>query len=211
MDGDLNYWSDEDLLLADSATISGETTKNIPSKTFETKDAEEIQAGLSQAKKGFASILKIISFLSALVVGLVLIKLYPKYIQKTALVLNKKPWGSLALGFGLLILTPFDILSLLVTVIGIPLGTILLVTYFVYIYLSKILLAYWAGDFLRRKADKKTSDYWTFVIGLLLYYIITLIPVVGPFVTILTLMFGLGASVMVCKGIYLEARKKEII
>ncbi len=211
VDGNVTYWSEEEATISDDSVVGGEVTKNDPKKTVGLKDTENLQNELASASRKFASFVRIISFLAALLIGLVMVKLYPKYMMNTSKAISKMPWRVLAVGIVLLITIPILSVLLLVTLVGIPTALILMATYVIYLYLAKIYIAYWIGEILLKKADKKVSAGWVMFLGLIVYYLITFIPILGGLITLFTLFFGVGAAAIACREAYNSAKEKNII
>ena len=170
------------------------------------KGAKPVQA----AAKAYTTF-KILSLLAAFVVGLILLRLAPLFMKQTSNLLATKPWASLGLGFALLFLTPIAVLILLLTVIGIPLAVFALFVYSIYIYISKIFVAYFVGEKVLNFNDKKKVSAAALFVGLLIYYALTFVPVLGWFVSFLSTLFGIGALVMSKKASYLLMRSKTQI
>jgi len=78
-------------------------------------------------------------------------------------------------------------------------------------YLSRIWVIAWSGE--RRFAwfDKSSYEKSAFVGGLLLYSFLTVIPVVGHVVTLLTVLCGAGTLILIKKELYAVLRNQELI
>jgi hypothetical protein len=57
----------------------------------------------------------------------------------------------------------------------------------------------------------ESSRASAFVLGLLVYYFLAIIPVVGWLVVPLVILFGLGAELLARKQFYLTARSHDLI
>lgn len=204
--GNLTYWSDTDADIQKGATISGEITKN----KVDTKDLKILRNTERQVKQGLfgAKIAgTIFGVLSALVIGFIFLKIYPRYSELVVKTITEKPWKSLGIGFASLFLFPIAFTFLLVTVIGIPLALILLAGYLVYIYTSKILFMLWVGA----KISPKASSLMKLFLGVVLFYLVSLLPLFGGILTFFAILFGFGALLISMKSVYKDARKKNVI
>ncbi len=143
--------------------------------------------------------------------GLIFLKLFPNYSQKVVETLKKHPAKSGLFGFAALILTPFAVVVIAITIIGFPIAMILLTAYFVYLYLAKLFLVLWTGQYLLKRAGSKQSAYMTYFLGLIAFTVITLLPIVGGILKLSALLIGLGAMVTTCKANYLEAKSKKLV
>src|SRR3990167_9351236 len=203
VDGDLTYWSDRNANIAQGAEVSGKTTHNFPPK----KERQE----QGNALGGVFGFFKIAGFLAALVIGAILIKLAPQFTKITADTIAKKPAANLGIGLLTLIVTPIVILIAAITVIGVPIALILLVIFLITLYLAKIFVSVAIGRKIVEVINQKAGDYAIFILGLLVYTILTLIPVIGVIVGILALLCGVGAIVATKKSIYKQLRTKKLI
>jgi len=203
--GSLTYYSKQDASIDKEAKIAGAINKKKP-----LESAKPAQAKILGIFTGIDLFLKVVSLVSTLILGLLLLKFFPKYSRDVVYTLRKRPWVSLGIGFAALILTPIIFVILLVTVVGIPLAFILLALYLISLYVVRVFVIFWAGIFLFERLGKKVHEGWAFVAGLVIYAILTLIPIIGGIVTFFVILFGLGAAVITKRDTYLLARKRDI-
>lgn len=187
--GDLTYESPTEASIASDAVISGET---------DWTESEVWQRGprlTPQSRLLLRGIFLIWSLLSALVVWLIIRLVSPLFWEERI-----RPVESQALktvGAGGLVLFGIPVLSLLlmITVIGIPMGVILLIVYGLTLYLARIVTAVLIGNMIIRRVGQLT--FWTellqVLIGLLIIEILSLIPVVNILVGLVVVVIGLGA------------------
>lgn len=98
-------------------------------------------------------------------------------------------------GFGALalIMIPIIFFVLFSLVIGVPLAFLLLILYIIAIWLSNIFSSYLLGYVLWNKVWKKESNPLLIgLIGIVLLKVLMIIPVIGLFIGLLSLMIGLG-------------------
>lgn len=154
----------------------------------EVKQPEKQQ--INQWKQlGYAK--EIFSFLSKLVVLLILVKLFGKKIKQNKT--TETFWPTIGLGLVVLIVTPILSLILMGTIIAIPLSLMVSVFYFVSLYLSGIIASILVGDFIFEKGYLKTgNDYFQSILGLILITLLGLIPFIGGLVKFIILLLGIG-------------------
>ena len=198
--GDLTYLSDTEASIDELAQIAGNTTWNRP--------PEEMRPG---RYAGAALLFKLLSFVSTLIVGLLLIGFFPHFSGTTVSTLRKRPWASLGLGFALFAAGPVALLIIAITVVGIPLALILLALYLIGLYLAKIFVISWAGTSILQRWGKAERTFWAFFTGLILYSLLTLVPFLGGLIGLFVIFFGLGAAVMSEWALYRAARGKKIV
>ncbi|MEX0616353.1 MAG: hypothetical protein WD231_00905 [Candidatus Woykebacteria bacterium] len=203
--GNLTYWSDNDASIDSAAKVAGEVAKKTPTQKPPTPNE------IFGVATGVILFFKIVSFISTLILGLLIIRLFPSLSQNAADNIKNKPWPSLGLGFIALIATPIIALILAATLVGIPLALIILPIYFMSLYIGRIFVMLWVGTLLSEKTSWKINAYWAFILGVLIYYVVQIIPILGGIVTFLVLLFGLGASLIAKKDAYSSARKDSII
>jgi len=182
--------------ISSSAKIVGATYKT------EAKNKQST-ANITAAKKQLPAVLgafkfgtTLISFIGALIVGLIYLKLFPKHLAQTSDIVNTAFWKSMGIGFLVTIAFVPGILILLVTIVGIPVAGLAIVLFILYSYLTKLVVGSAFGKCAVKKFNWKISNYGTFVIGLASIYIFKLIPVVGFFTGLVVFWVGLGALVL---------------
>lgn len=212
IDGDLTYTEDTAASIDREATVSGSTrVKAVP---VAIEDAEQVQKPIRQFTQMLVRVrlaAHFFSFLAALLIGLIMLKLFPNYMKSTNQRIITKPWASLGLGFVTLVITPILAFTLVFTIIAMPIGLILMALYLIYLYLSKIYVSYWLGLAIKKQFGWKSNDYWSFIIGLAAFYTATIMPVLGGFIGFLALILGLGASIISDRDFYLNAYKKQLL
>lgn len=203
---DFTYWSAQEASIDNQAKIAGVVTRN----QLPTESIPSIE-GLVTSLVALVLVLKLASFVSTLVLGLLIMRLYPKFFQQGIAHLQQEPLKIVGLGFLFLFLTPLLVVLLSITLIGLPLAVVILAVFVVYLYLSRILVIAWAGHRLFAWFGKSQYEKLAFVGGLLLYSFLTVFPVVGPVVTFFTVLCGLGTLILIKKEIYGVLRSQELI
>lgn len=201
--GDVTYWSDNQVTIDSGAKVSGKVTKNSPINTeFDQKKFLGVISGLSL-------FFKIASLVSTFVLGLLVILLLPIFTKNTLETLRKKPWPSAGAGLIALIVTPIVAVILFITLLGIPLALIILPVYFVILYISRIFVVLWAGQEILKQVNNKSSEVWAFLVGVIVYGVLTFIPFVGGWISFLVIIFGLGAVLLTLKNSSLVSAAKN--
>jgi len=203
--GNLIYWSQTEASIDEQAVVGGEVTKHLVQRSeFPKKDFVKFFVGLK-------IFFKLVGFISALVLGLILISFYPNYSRRTAETIQAKPWAALGIGLLALIVTPVVIAVLLASVIGLPLAFILMASYFIYLSLAKVFVMLLIGYGILRSFKKDVALGWSLIVGVIAFYLITMIPVLGGLLAGVALLLGLGAMLIAGKQAYIEAKDKKII
>ena len=109
-----------------------------------------------------------------------------------------EPGKTMGTGALALILTPVLVVILMVTVIGLPVGILLLMAYGITLYLAKIIVGVTVGSWLARRFNWPVlhKGVWLVLLGLALLAVVTRLPFVGFIFTLMMLFWGLGAVVL---------------
>lgn len=185
VNGNLRYKSSAEADLKDGAVVAGEV--NFVPWIGTSKENLEWKW-----IKGLFFTAKALSLLGAFIVGLILLYLAPKPMKKLYDGMKKKFWPHVGWGLVMLILTPIVFLLLLITVIGIPLAFILLALYCLAIYFAKVTAALVLGKWIAEKLKLKIHDVLSLLLGLILVFILMLIPIVGWMACFLIFLWSLG-------------------
>ena len=183
--GDLVYTSSKDLFLdPEKVELDGQLVrkeiKTAPPPT--TYDAFVSQAYF---------------YLCALVAGIPFIAIFPRFTGRAVRHIRQSAWKCAFVGFIAFCLIPMTALFVLFTIVGIPLGLLLLLAYAIMIYLSQIIVALGIGGFvLRRHGPQPFSRVFTVLsLGLIAIYIVTALPIIGAIAAFAVLLTGLGSMV----------------
>ncbi|MFH0977711.1 MAG: polymer-forming cytoskeletal protein [Candidatus Woesearchaeota archaeon] len=150
---------------------------------------------------------RILAFVALFIVGSLIILIMPKYARMVGKTVSGKFWASVGIGMLVLILAPIAMILFLVTVIGIPLAVILLFSYIVLIYISKLATAYWLSS--TAGAERPWPMVLTAGISLLIIYAFLAIPIVGAVLNVILIIIGTGAMSIACYQLLKQARKSR--
>jgi hypothetical protein len=144
-------------------------------------------------KIGDASIVAAIGFwigftISLLLLGVVLLLIAPRAGEAVARAGKGKPLLSALVGLAALILLPVIAIIACITVIGLPLGIVLLL-----LILPLYAVGYLSGALVVGRLMLKKALILALVVGVVILQLLTLIPIVGGIIGFLATIFGLGA------------------
>lgn len=187
IEGNLKYKSPKEAKIDPQAKISGEVK-------WTEKIKKDKKKGVYRRVGFFNSAL----MAGNLATGLVLIALFRKRWERSKNAVAKSFLKSLGLGFVLAVCVPVAAVILLITVIGIPLSLLTIVAYVVVFYLAKLVFSTTLGSWIFRilKRDSKVSLFWAFLVGYLIFWLLTGFPVLGTILYILAFLVGLGGIVL---------------
>lgn len=149
-----------------------------------------------------ASVLFIVHIIAVLIAAGLLAGLFPVFSQRVAdKALSRTPgrFALLALlGFGVAFAAPVLILILLVSFVGMGVALILGAAYVLLLMLGYLYAGILAGAALARGLVKRTKVTWKFaLLGMLVLYLIGVIPVIGDLVTFVLFLVATGAIVSI--------------
>ena len=181
INGNLVYRSDNELQIAEGAEIAGD----IIAKPVLHRETQGRGAGL---------IFLVIYAVAAIVFFL----LFPAFSMAGAEGLRRAPFSALGSGVAFLFATPFVILLLLVTLIGVLVALPLLAYYLVSLlggFLTGVIYVGDTGLRLMGKAGPATKGrhVLSIVVALIALLLIQIIPVLGALAMFILFLFGLGA------------------
>jgi len=204
--GNLTYWSQNKASIDESAKVDGNISQTIPPQIQKPNEQS-----IRSVFRGFKLFAEIFSFISTLVIGLLIVLLFPKFTVDTANLIDNKTFLSLGIGLAALIITPILAIILMITLIGFIPGLLIFIWYFIAIYFSKIFVIFYIGQLANNQLSEESKPILSFIIGIIIFYLITLIPVIGGIISALSVFFGLGILIISKRNVYFEARNKLLI
>ena len=197
--GQLTYYSDKEVEVEPGANV-GKMVRHKP--PFPRPSPERVFIIFT----GAGLLWLLISFSSTLILGLLSVRYLPGYHQTVADNLTAKPWQSLGVGFVVAVVTPVVFALLFAFVVTIPIAIILAAAYGIHLFWGRIFVISALGA---RITGSRRG--WGFLLGLVIYYVIAIIPVVGWLFVLLIVLAGLGAEMMARKQFFVDARAKGLL
>jgi hypothetical protein len=125
---------------------------------------------------------------SMFLLGLILILLAPRAAEAVARTGRRKALVSAGVGLLGIILIPVIAVAACLTIVGIPLGIVLL-----FLIVPLLAMSYITTALVLGRLILKNSKLIAFLLGLVVLGLLTLIPIAGGLVAVLAIIFGLGA------------------
>lgn len=135
-------------------------------------------------------------FLSLLITGLILIRLFQKSAVDMSKFARERFWVNTGWGVLTFLAVPIAIVILTILVITIPLSVVVALTYALALFVSYLLVAMSLGaqSITFFTGDSSISTYyWGLALGMLYIAILTNIPYIGGLLNVFLLFFGLGS------------------
>ncbi|HEY2809783.1 MAG TPA: polymer-forming cytoskeletal protein [Rhabdochlamydiaceae bacterium] len=188
--GNVDYRSNTPICIDPGARIDGQLIHH-PSFVHQLVKGTWIQSLLVGSK----ILALMMNFFYTLVVGIILIKLFPRNLDAALSGLKEKPWKALGFGIVLLVALPLASLILLVTILGIPFAITLIAMNIIGLYTAKIYTILWTSNWAFSRF-LKPNRIPLLSAGLIVYFLLTLIPIFGTLLAVAAMLFGLGAGVI---------------
>ena len=187
LNGNLSYSAPIEAKIHDGAVIAGEITH----KEIELEGFDDDGAGF------FGSLL---FYLSLAASSIALFLLFPRLSISLAKEVQGTPFKSSGIGLIALFSTPFIALMLLVSVIGVPIGLIVLASYFVAIVIGLLIGVMCVGDIAFNRLGKdpdesKRSRAWSILVGATALFVISWIPFIGGWIFFIVMLLGVGGLI----------------
>jgi cytoskeletal protein CcmA (bactofilin family) len=199
--GDLNYWSDREAAISEGARIEGKISRRVPPQKPKLWPA--VLAGWA--------LLVAISLVSTLILGILSIRFLPNFHSSTVAILRDEPWKSFGIGFIALVVIPVVCILLFALVLTIPIALILTAAFFILLYWARIFAISLIGEAILGRFRASPGRVSSFILGLIVYYLLAIIPFIGWLIILLVVVFGLGAELASRKQFYTAARRQQML
>jgi len=141
------------------------------------------------------NILYILITVGFLILGIVLLKLFPTQFFIVEEEVRKSPVKNTLVGFVLIIASVILIILLAVTVIGFPVALIMGMLFIIALMLSSLFVSFAVGRKIVDLFKVKTNDILIFVLGFIILNLLFRIPYAGVLIGIVAISLGFGAII----------------
>ena len=184
------------------ARIAGNLRYRVPAGKVHIDPAAHITGtvtALPVSNRG--ALWRVFWILGFLLVGAVVVALFPRFMAEAAEILPEHPGLSALVGLGWSILVPIAIVVAAITVVGLPLAFLTAAVYVVVVCVATVPFAIWLGRLLlgARARGGLEGTLVNFLVGGFFLLVAGIIPVVGGWISLIAGLLGLGT-------ILLEAR-----
>jgi len=194
--GDIEYWTQTGTLDFSDVALSGEALFN-PDLEPESKLPPEIKFSRKHAA-GFLGLWFLFTLLTGALTMFVFLLLPKRWYTLAVGSLRDGFWRSFGLGLLYFILTPIIAFILMATLVGIPLGLLILSLFLFSLVFSKVISAIVLARWIERKRFGQWGKAAMFFLSLLLFALLkllTLVPVIG-WVALLILISAVYGSIL---------------
>ncbi len=211
--GNVSLTIDDSILLSEESSIGGDLNyssfleSDFPQNVVKgsinfSKFTEDINMQIEDETETIANIfstLKIIGFISSLVLILILVIFAPRLIEKSGKLCKEHLWKSFSLGLLTMILASIGSIVLMITVVGVPVAMIVLALLVIVFYMAKIFVAAWLASYIidfKKRKNIRTRLFGAMTLMLLAYYLLSYVPYVGGLINIVLFLIGVGSIVL---------------
>ena len=200
--GNFLYTSKNPAQISNAASISGTITHKEP----EVKPATEAKRRNPIVTQAASNTGRIAGVLFSLLVGFFIMKLWPKATAKIVDAMTDHALPTWVTGFFSIMIIPTMTLFLILTIIGIPVAILVIMTFIVTLWVSKMLVGMWLGKYLFESVHvgDSTNPYVQYLVGYLVLWFIFQVPFLGGLLSFLAVTWGLGGLVYLFRN-----RKKK--
>jgi cytoskeletal protein CcmA (bactofilin family) len=209
--GDLTYKGSQKAEIASGAIIMGKVAQDVAPKNTSSQIQSQKSKFITPAISTFIIFGKTVGLLMSFIVGILFMKAFPICAQKIVDIFKKDFWKDVGIGLLIVIVAPVTIVLLFVTVIGIPFALFGGMLFALSLYIARIIASLVIGGWAIRYLSKKPHKIWSLFVGLLIYGILSMIPVFGWIFSAIFVTAGLGAIFTERKQGYAQLRAKKLI
>lgn len=193
INGTFTYRSNRDAIIEPGAQVLGETVyEKVPTPR---KEADAQAAGIA-----IASGLLLSKLLMTLFAALVLTFVFRRYLGEVALLVHTRPLHELMRGFAFVVLLPVASIILLITFLGALFGGLGLLTFVAAMIFAHIVAPVVLGSLLFMWVQKKSKPevtYLSTLVGVVVFSLLVVVPVIGWLTCFALVCMALGAMVTI--------------
>lgn len=157
----------------------------------------ETETQYAKASEGFSVFWFIIKLLASLALGLILIYLFPGFVNRLEEIVRDSPLKTGLIGLLILIFLPILAIILLITLFGISLSVLVILLLALGLLIASVPVKLLAGEIIYNNVLKKEAGKMTYyLIGAIIFAVLYEIPLLGGLIYFITLLIGLGAAVV---------------
>ena len=201
----------QSLQIGSNAKINGNFSYYSPQKFSENSEAEILGTinynkintiqDTSIIKKAIVNFLNfwlLLRFITTLIIAFILVYVFRVFSVGVNEIVIKSFFKSLFAGFLSIILLPVATLIFIISLVGMPIGFLLLTMFIAAMIITPAVSGIFLGGWLRKilgKTDGYLVDFHSATVGVILFTILQFIPVIGEFLRFIFIMVALGAMV----------------
>ncbi|MBD3347878.1 MAG: hypothetical protein GF400_01630 [Candidatus Eisenbacteria bacterium] len=205
--GNADLQTDGGISFGPDASVGGDLSYSGPTQVTPPEGVVAGSVSYSRAKpdegpefdfdlpEGLGVFFWVMRLIMAVVAGSVIIAFTKDHARRTAETMRRKPLKSLGIGFIAFICVPIIAFIGMLLVLPFMLAVVLGLAYLIAIYIAKFYVGLWIGNLiLRRSGRTDVSPVPAMLLGLLIVYLVTAIPIAGTLIGMVIIpALGIGA------------------
>lgn len=207
--GNLVYMSERQANMQEGSSVAGNVNFTPSQKGSRERDGDV--RGAAKAAGGFMLAYKMLAALTALLIGWLITTFFPVFSRYTIQAAETRPLKSFFTGFLVLFFGPLAVIVLFMTILGAPLGFLLIALYFAYIWLSKIFFSLYIGKKISDILKSRQSLFAYLFLGLAAWVIASSLPILGWIYGAASLFMGIGALVLTKRYYWTMLRERKLV
>ena len=195
INGNVEYTGNNDPNIDYGGKIKGSVTRTAPGKNtnFDRSSIIELAIGWF-----------VYAIIAMIVFALMLVGLFPRIFKETTTKAAKTISKTALVGLVACVVTPFLIMILIISIIGIPIAILVTLVWIIIMMLSGPFTAYLLGQ--RLMPDSK-KPIWVMLLGIIIISVLFIVPVINFITYIATSLLGSGMILMECKKLLKRSTK----
>jgi hypothetical protein len=152
------------------------------------------------------NIFSLLAMLGYFILGLILVKSVPGIFQAVDGEVRNSTLLKTLLGFVMIIASFIALLLVAATVVGLPIAVISALLIFAALMLSATFVSFSLGKWIGARAKIKQGDLVYFIIGFIIINMLSLLPLVGGLVSLISMSLGFAAILYVARRLTSQAK-----
>lgn len=215
INGNVNLKLTESVTIGEDASITGNLTYSakeeieIPEGVFIGGEVKRIELPIKNFQPDFKNILGFLllgKFLLMVVAGIFAVLVFRRFSEEVGDKAVVSFWKNTLIGLITLIVVPIVTLLLFLSLFGVYIGLVLLMVYMLMLFIAKVYVGIIAGAILSKWVRKEVIVDWKWVVlGITVTQALILIPVVGISINFFLLLASFGTlGLLVYRGVWLN-------
>jgi hypothetical protein len=152
------------------------------------------------------NIFSLLAMLGYFILGMILVKSVPGIFQAVDGEVRSSTLLKTLLGFVMIIASFIALLLVAATVVGLPIAVISALLIFAALMLSGTFVSFSLGKWIGERAKIKQGDLVYFIIGFIIINMLSLLPLVGGLVSLISMSLGFAAILYVARRLTSQAK-----
>jgi len=153
------------------------------------------EGAIEGESKAVISTFSLLMILGFLIVGLLALRLSPGSVSVVDRKIRESAPVRALLGFVLIVASSILIVISILTVVGLPLGFLLLALFVAALILADVFVSYSLGRWALSTLNQDRTDLTAFVLGYTILSVLFLLPYAGPVIKLISVSLGFGGIV----------------